>query len=176
MDEVEGSIPSSSTLCAFSRTLSAVGHGLAGLAAGEGCFTEGTIGERRDGSARHRFRFQVTMADRDLPMLDALRHFTGVGSILRRGPQRPGWQPTATHSVGGRRGIREAVIPFFATFLIASAKRRHYERWRDRFHQYESLFPSKWGVGPSPCAITGCDAPVRGRGLCRVHYYRETGY
>ena len=41
--------------------------------------------------------------------------------------------------------------------------------------EYEARFPSNWGTGPSPCAIAGCDKPVRGRGLCRAHYYAATG-
>jgi hypothetical protein len=149
---------------------------LAGLVAGEGCFTVGTLPPRVGGSPRLRFRFLVSMADRDLPLLIALRSFIGVGSIQYAAAPRVTWHPTATYSVSGRKGIREAVIPFCDTFLIASAKRTQYLRWRERFSDYEARFPSNWGAGPSPCAIAGCDRPVRGRGLCRVHYYRETGY
>ena len=112
------------------------------------------------------------MAERDLAVVTALRNFIGVGSIDRRPPQRARWQPTVIYTVSGGRGIREAVIPFCDTFLIASAKRTQYLRWRERFMEYEARFPSNWGTGPSPCAIAGCDKPVRGRGLCRAHYYR----
>ena len=34
----------------------------------------------------------------------------------------------------------------------------------------------EWGKGLSTCSVEGCDRPVRGRGLCRRHYYRATGY
>jgi hypothetical protein len=153
-----------------------VGPALAGLVAGEGCFTVGPIGRRNDGSERLRFRFMMTMADRDLPAVSALRALVGAGSIMHRPPQRANCQPTVTMVVGGRRALREVVITFFDRHLIAGHKRTQYLRWREEFTAYEKRFPSNWGAGPSPCSVPGCDKPVRGRGLCRAHYYRETGY
>ena len=91
-------------------------------------------------------------------------------------PRRARWQPTVSYTVSGRRRHPRSVIPFCDTFLIAGAKRTQYLRWRERFRTYEARFPSNWGAGPSPCAIAGCDKPVRGRGLCRAHYYEATGY
>ena len=173
MEEVRSSILLSSTL---TSTLRAVGFALAGLIAGEGCFTVGALAPRVDGSPRLRFRLMVTMADRDRPMLTALRMFLGVGSIRHLAARRVTWQPTSTYSVTGRKGIREAVIPFCDTFLVCSAKRTQYVHWREQFVDYEARFPSNWGAGPSFCAIAGCDRPVRGRGLCRAHYYDSTGY
>jgi hypothetical protein len=146
------------------------------LTAGEGCFTVGSIGERNDGSERRRFRFLITMADRDLPAISALRSLLGVGSIMHRPPPRANCQPTVTLSVVSRKALREAVIPFFDRYLVAGHKRTQYLRWRDEFTAYEQRFPSNWGAGPSPCSMPGCDKPVRGRGLCRAHYYQETGY
>ena len=118
----------------------------------------------------------MTMADRDLAAVTALRDFIAVGSVMHRPPQRPNWLPTVTLSVTGRRGIRDSLIPFCDAYLIAGHKRAQYLRWREQFHDYETRFPSNWGAGPSPCAVAGCDRPVRGRGLCRAHYYEATGY
>jgi hypothetical protein len=157
-------------------TLRIAGFSLGGLVAGEGCFTVGPIGNRVDGSPRLRFGFQLEMAERDSPLISALQCFVGTGSIARRPPQRAGWLPTLKYTVGGRKGIRESVIPFCDEFLIVGAKQSQYLRWRDQFLEYEARFPSNWGAGPSPCAMPGCSKPVRGRGLCRAHYYRETGY
>jgi hypothetical protein len=118
----------------------------------------------------------MTMAQRDLAAVTALREFIGVGSIMASPPQQPGWQATVTYAVSSRKAIRESVIPFCDRYLIAGAKRTQYRHWRQEFTDYEARFPSRWGVGPSPCAVDGCDRPVRGRGLCRAHYYEATGY
>jgi hypothetical protein len=123
-----------------------------------------------------RFRFGLTMADRDRAVVVRLRDAIGAGSIARQVPQRRGWQPTVTLSVSGRKSLREQAIPFFDEHLVAGDKRRQYLDWRRAFTEYEAHFPSSWGAGPSPCARPGCDRPVRGRGLCRAHYYEETGY
>src|SRR4051812_1871739 len=125
MEEVRDSISRSST------ELVGNGAALAGLVAGEGCFTVGILSPRVDGTPRRRFRFVVTMADRDLPVLEALRAFIGVGSVSRRPAQRSNWQPTATYTVAGRKGLREALIPFCDRYLLASHKRTQYLRWRD---------------------------------------------
>ena len=57
-----------------------------------------------------------------------------------------------------------------------SAKRDQFDRWREEFDTYERAHPTQWGRGPSTCSEPGCHKPVRGRGLCRSHYYRATGY
>ena len=173
MEEVRSSILLSSTLAS---TLRAVGFALAGLIAGEGCFTVSSLPPRVDGSPRLRFRFMLRMADRDLPVVTALRDFIGVGSIQHEEARRSTWLPTVNYTITGRRGIRTSLLPFCDTYLIAGAKRTQYLRWRGRFTEYEARFPSNWGAGPSPCAVAGCDRPVRGRGLCRVHYHEATGY
>jgi hypothetical protein len=152
------------------------GSTLAGLVAGEGCFTVGQLAPRVDGSPRRRFRFMLTMADRDVAIVEALRRFIGVGSITHRPPPRPNHQPTVTYAISGRKSLREALVPFCDRYLLTSYKRTQYLRWREEFTAYEQHFPSNWGAGPSPCSVPGCDKPVRGRGLCRAHYYRETGY
>jgi hypothetical protein len=160
----------------LSSTLRSTAFVLAGLIAGEGCFTIGSLPPRVDGSPRRRFRFLLTMADRDLPALVALQGLLDAGGIHHTPPKRPGWLPTATFSMSGRWSIRSSLIPFCDEYLITSHKHAQYERWREAFVAYEQRFPSNWRAGPSTCAVAGCSKPVRGQGLCRGHYYRKTGY
>src|SRR3954453_22735468 len=72
MEEVARSIRVSSTEAFF----------LAGVVAGEGCFTV-TVARppRVDGSTRLRFVFSLAMATRDRPLLESLRDALGYGSI-----------------------------------------------------------------------------------------------
>jgi hypothetical protein len=154
-----------------------VGFTLGGIVAGEGTFcTANAMPPYADGSARTRFIFEVRMADRDLSVLRALRQFLGTGSINVQPAPRANWLPIASFSVHSHRAHRSRTIPFAERFLFPGAKRRQFEQWRDALYEYEALHPNRLGLGPSPCRIDGCDKPVRGRGLCRSHYYRETGY
>jgi hypothetical protein len=123
-----------------------------------------------------RFVLQVTMARRDEQIVVALRRFLGFGSIHATPPQRAGWQPTSTLTIASRKAHHAATIPFAETFLLPSAKRRQFELWRDALISYEAIRPTRYGKGPSPCSVPGCGRPVRGRTLCRSHYYRATGY
>lgn len=191
MEEAGGSSPPSSTYILvestgltrwFTRSIDAwgrsIGFALGGFVAGEGCFTATSAGaDRVDGSTRTRFMFAVTVAERDRPMLEALQTFLdGRGSIRRYGPRNPRWLPQASYIVGSRKAIREVVIPFCDRFLLASAKAEQFDRWRRQFERYEEDHPTRWGRGPATCSEPGCTKPVRGRGLCRSHYYRATGY
>jgi hypothetical protein len=146
--------------------------------AGEGTFVATRAGaDRNDGSPRTRFVFKVSVADRDVLLLAALQIFLGGrGSIQTATPRNPRWQPIASYSVSSRKAIRDVLIPFCDEFLLYSAKREQYDDWRARFDAYERAHPTQWGKGPSTCSKPGCDKPVRGRGLCRSHYYRATGY
>lgn len=191
MEKAGGSSPPSSTsnlveadrLASFfaegyRRFHRAVGFVLAGFVAGEGSFVATSAGAGRvDGTTRTRFVFKVSVAARDLPMLEAMRTFLGHrGSIQVGAPRDANWQPIATYSVSSRLGVRDVVIPFCDEFLLRSAKRDQFDRWRDEFEAYELAYPTQWGTGPSTCSQPDCDKPVRGRGLCRSHYYRATGY
>jgi hypothetical protein len=154
-----------------------VGFTLGGFVAGEGCFCTTTIVRPfADGTPRRRWVFQVAVANRDRHLLEALRTFLGVGSIHERDAARAHWQPTATFTVNSQRANRNRVIPFADRYLLQSAKRRQFEEWRQNLDDYTRLHPNRYGLGPSECRIPGCTRPVRGRGLCRSHYYRETGY
>lgn len=167
----------SSTLRGFSTTESEMGSALAGMVAGEGCFH---IARRSltfsDGSPRLRFVFSVSMASRDRPLLEALQCFLGCGCLNDAPPRQAHWQPTSTLCIASNKAHRAATIPFAEQFLFPSAKRQQFEHWRDALYAYERDRPSRYGRGPSACTEEGCERPVRGRGLCRSHYYRVTGY
>ena len=176
MEEVGGSIPPSSTLVPLVQAIRCVGYTLGGFVAGEGCYSvTRRLPTYADGSVRPRFVFKCTVAARDRPLLEALRMLLQRGTINDE-PGRRGWQPSSTFTIGSNRAHHAATIPFSDTFLLPSAKRDQYRRWRDALVAHEALHPSKIGRGPSACSQPGCGRPVRGRGLCRSHYYRATGH
>ena len=176
MEEVSSSILDSSTQ-PMSDTFLRVGFALGGFVAGEGCFSS----TRRlpgfaDGTERRRFNFSVDIATRDRPILEALRMFLGAGSITERPAGRAHWQPCSEFRVGSNRMHLRSTIPFADRFLLPCAKRDQYQRWRADLLAYLDAHPTRYGLGPSTCRIAGCPDPVRGRGLCRSHYYQETGH
>jgi len=117
--------------------------------AGEGSFcVTRKLPPATDGSVRLRFVFTVTMASRDRALLEDLRDFLGYGSIDDQPARKPHWQPTSTFTIGSIRGHRMATIPFAEQYLLASAKRRQFERWRDAMDSYEVAKPTHWGKGP----------------------------
>jgi len=177
MEKAEGSSPSSSTLAEPSVDRRRLGFAFGGLVAAEGTFTTSRLRpDRADGSSRTRFIFAVTMAQRDRALVVALRDFLGAGSLTDRPPRNARWQPTVTLTISGRRSHHGVTIPFADSYLLPSAKRTQFDLWRAQLASYESAHPSRFGKGRSTCRIPTCDRPVRGRGLCRVHYYRETGW
>jgi hypothetical protein len=116
------------------------------------------------------------MAQRDRPLLELLQRFLGRGSINDSAPAQPGWQAESTFRIHSQIAHHQVTIPFADTFLFGCEKRHQFELWRDAFYAYEAMHPNRYGQGRSVCSAPGCDKPVRGRGLCRSHYYRETGY
>jgi len=155
-----------------------IGATLGGIVAGEGCFCVSSRGDNfvRDGSARLRFIFTVTMASRDRPILEALHQFLGAGRLTDR-ETRAGCLPTSVFDIRSEKVHTGVVIPFAERFLPPfTAKYRQFASWRDRFDEYIARRPSQYGRGPSQCAEPDCNKPVRGRGLCRSHYYRVSGY
>jgi hypothetical protein len=119
--------------------------------------------------------FSVTVAHHDRPLLEALASFLGRGRVRKDAP-RGTWTRTVTFDISSRDAHHSATVPFADRFLLPSAKRRQFESWRAHLLDYERLHPSRYGRGPSTCRREGCTRPVRGRGLCRPHYYEETGY
>lgn len=177
--EVTGSIPASSThfLPALLEAWDTIGFTLGGLVAAEGSFyTTQKLPPFMDGTTRKHFAFQVSMARRDRRLLEALRAFLGFGSIHDVPRRRSRWQPDSVLTVASRKAHHAATIPFAERYLLRSAKRKQFEVWRDALITYEQERPTRYGKGPSPCSMPGCGKPVRGRGLCRSHYYRATGY
>jgi hypothetical protein len=113
------------------------------------------------------------MADRDRLLLQSLRDRLGFGSICDR-PARGTWLPSSTFTVSSRKAHLTATIPFMERHLLPCAKRRQFDAWRDELLSYEAEHPRR--IGRSTCSVDGCTDLVRGRGLCRKHYYRATGY
>jgi hypothetical protein len=177
MEEVESSILSSSTLRVRGAVDRANAFFLGGLVAGEGYFSILERNERfSDGSARKRFRFGISMASRDRPLLIDLACLFGVGSVRDSQTRVAGHLPISTFIVDSVRHHKIATIPFAAAFIPPSQKRVQFEAWRDALLAYERDRPTQYGRGPSTCSEPDCDRPVRGRGLCRSHYFRATGY
>jgi LAGLIDADG endonuclease len=176
MHEAGGSNPPSSTDAA----VDSLGFMLGGVVAGEGSFCVTRQSKRfvADGSIRKRFVFSVAMATRDRPLVEALHSFLGVGSLRDSSARAAALQPISTLTVNSVRSHRAAVIPFADRYLLPSAKRAQFERWRAEMDSYWSaLLPKqRSGDGRSTCSVESCDRFVRARGLCRSHYYRETGW
>jgi hypothetical protein len=138
---------------------------LGGFIAGEGCFSV------RDGGRR--FVFSVEVAARDAQILETLRDFLGAGSITHSAPRREGWQPEAALEVTGRRQNLERTVPFMLRWLPESHKREQFATWHALLVESVEKRPFRTA---GRCSVTGCERPIRGRGLCRHHYYRVTGY
>lgn len=171
MQEVTGPIPVSSTHSGHLEP--SLGYMFGGFVAGEGSFFTSRLPPRRDGRPRTRFAFQVAVATRDRPMLEALRDFLGFGSVSDHRPAHGHWQPMSSFTIASFRGHHAATIPFAERFLLPCAKRSQFEQWRDALLAYDAVRPRRQR---SICSEPGCDRFVRGRGLCRSHYYRATGY
>lgn len=162
----------------FFPNLTLIGYTLGGLVAGEGSFY---IARKKEpfaatGAPRLRFVFLITMAVRDRPLLEALRNFLGYGSIHLTPPKQSHHQTCATLTIASIKAHRASTIPFADRFLLQSAKRQQFETWRHAMDEYERNHPIRYGKGPSQCSMPACEKPIRGRGLCRTHYYKVTGY
>jgi hypothetical protein len=161
----------------LSATWRRVGFTLGGFVAGEGSFIATPKQPAfKDGSPRLRFVFSVTIATRDRPILEALSAFLGFGSIRDMPPAREGYEPESEYRVTSFLAHHAATIPFSEQFLLPSAKRDQYEEWREAMEAQERAHPNRYRKGPSACSVPGCDKPVRGRMLCRSHYYRAACY
>jgi hypothetical protein len=171
-------VPSPPLLSGFVRCWRTLGFTLGGFVAGEGSFavTDRRKPFVRDGSPRLRWVFGVKVAARDRPMLEALQMYLGCGSIRDMPAPKAHHQPQSGFEIVDCKLHHQAVIPFAEQFLLPCHKRTQFERWRDALYEYERRRPSQYGRGRSTCSVPGCERPVRGRGLCRSHYYRATGY
>ncbi|HEX2850895.1 MAG TPA: LAGLIDADG family homing endonuclease [Acidimicrobiales bacterium] len=154
-----------------------IGYTLGGLIAGEGCFSVARRQESfRDGSPRLRFVFAMSLADRDLALLVALQQALHAGAIRHEPARSERWLAQVVLTVTGERSHLRSTIPFCERFLLPSAKRVQFEQWRDRLLEYRRRRSQLHPTGRSVCREPGCTGLVRGRGLCRHHYYLETGW
>jgi len=158
--------------------LDAAGHLLGGLVAGEGCFRRTERRERfTDGTPRVRFVFELSLAAVDRPLIEALHQLLGcAGSVRERAPRRPGWQPETCLTIASERSHLDHTIPFAERFLDDCHKRTQFEAWRDELLSYRHRRDVLRPPGRAHCRIVGCEDLVRGRGLCRRHYYEATGW
>jgi hypothetical protein len=109
-------------------------------------------------------------------LLESLRDALGVGAIRVVGPRKDYWKPLAVYTVNSLKAHWRATIPFFETYLLPCAKRVQFDAWRDSLERYVNRYNIRCGRGRSLCSVVGCGRPVRGRGLCRSHYHRATGW
>jgi len=115
------------------------------------------------------------MASRDRSLLEELRSLLGFGSITDYERRKANWEPMSALSVNSRRAHVTSTMPFMDAFLLTPThKRVQYEQWKGSLLAYELERPRK--KGRSICSEDGCMGFVRGRGLCRSHYYRATGW
>jgi hypothetical protein len=150
---------------------------LAGYVAGEGYFAiTRKKGTHKDGEPLLRFLFGVSVQRSDLPLLERLRDVLGVGSICHSRPGKEHWQPTSTYAVNSIKAHVASVIPFFDIYLLPCAKKLQFDEWRAQLFAYVEKHHVRSVYGRSICSENGCDGIVRGRGLCRRHYYAVTGY
>jgi hypothetical protein len=69
------------------------------------------------------------------------------------------------------RELVERVVPFMDVYLPPSKKRNQYLRWREELlHHWEHTARRR-----RTCTVEGCEAPQRGKGVCRKHYYAAFG-
>lgn len=169
MQGVAGSSPASSTP-------TRLGYTLAGFIAGEGYFSVvKTQRVHRSGEPIQQFLFGVHVAEHDVSLVEGIKTALGGGSIRWTTPANDHWKPTVVYSLKSIRAHKTTTIPFMERYLLRCAKRRQFESWRDDMETYIERHNVRW-AGRSTCSEEGCDRFVRGRGLCRSHYYRETGW
>jgi hypothetical protein len=116
--------------------------------------------------------FSIEMAQRDHDLIVRLRDFLGVGKVSRRNARKD-WLPTSSYAITSEKVHFERTIPSADRFLLASAKRDQFEAWRAALLAYRAVRPPRQR---SICSVERCDRFVRGRGLCRSHYYQATGW
>jgi hypothetical protein len=138
---------------------------IAGVIAGEGCFTS-------TGSPRPRFRFAVGLGGVDASTCELLHTYFGVGSIWFSPRRKAHYDDEVTFSVQSLKDLVEVVVPFADQHLLHSHKRDQYLAWRARLLEY---WETRARNPSAPCRADGCTRPSRAKGLCRGHYYAEYG-
>ena len=115
------------------------------------------------------------MASDDRALLERMQRVLGVGTIQDRGRRRPHWKPESRLTVASEASHLRTTIPFCDRYLAAGHKRTQFESWRRDILAYRARRDQLF-LGASACCVDGCDAAVRGRGLCRRHSDEATGW
>jgi hypothetical protein len=135
---------------------------LAGFIAAEGCFTQSGT----------RFRFAIGLGATDAGMCELALTKIGAGFVRYYGRRKPHYDDEVVFVVQATEDLVELVVPFMDEHLDReSHKYRQYATWRAKLLEY-------WEHGARrcrPCTIEGCEAPQRGKGVCRKHYYALYG-
>ncbi len=116
-----------------------------------------------------KFVFAVALGASDAGTCEALHAFFGAGTLHRRARRRAHYDDEVSFQVRALRDLVEVVVPFMDEHLPLSFKHDQYQWWRQQLVTY-------WDEDARrrrPCSVDGCDAPSRGFGLCRRHYYQQ---
>ena len=114
-----------------------------------------------------KFVFAVALGASDSGTCEALKVFFGAGTLHRRARRRLHYDDEISFQVRALRDLVEVTVPFMDEHLPPSHKRDQYQRWRQKLVPYWEEKARR----RRPCSIDGCDAPSRGFGLCRHHYF-----
>lgn len=126
----------------------ALGHWLAGLVDGEGCFYLSTFRTRgaRGYERKYRvltFEFKIAMRGDDVDVLQQAHAILGVGRIEHR---KRGISPTTSQNakplaalIVYRRTDLPTVIDFFRRFPLRSKKARDFQVWAEAFERMAAV-------------------------------------
>ncbi len=107
-----------------------------GFVDGEGCFSIGFIQQPHRGLRKGYkvgiqvfHEFSVTQSERSLHALERLRHFFGVGNIIRNRRRDNHKEHLYRYVVRRRQDLLEVIVPFFQKYPLQTAKRDDFEKF-----------------------------------------------
>lgn len=112
-------------------TTEPINYFLAGLIAGEGCFTKK--------SKLKGFSFSIKMADRDKEILEELKKIINAGYIYLYKKRKNLWEDECVFIIQSQIDIHTKLIPFMNKFLLGSFKRKQFLRWKEEFYTYYKI-------------------------------------
>jgi LAGLIDADG endonuclease len=145
------------------RAISAFAYFLAGFAAGEGCFSGTSNGNR--------FIFEVGLGASDRQMCELFRFLLGIGHLYDSPRRQADYDDESSFRTQALRELLDVVVPFMDAHLPPSYKRKQYLAWRERLLDYWEHRAKR----VRPCTVEGCEKPRRAHGLCRQHLYSRLG-